>query len=318
MDEGADLEVVTMGRVSVDLYPEQVGVPLAEVRSFNKSLGGSATNVAVAAARLGRRAAVVTKVGDDGFGEYVRMALGGFGVYPGWVGTDPALRTPLAFCEIFPPDHFPLLFYREPKAPDLNLTPDDFDTEAVSGAPLLWTTGVGLSAEPSRSTTLGAMRVHRGRFRVHDLDYRPMLWSDPAEARRQAQEAVRLSTVVVGNRDEVEMATGSREAEHAARELLDLGVELAIVKLGPKGVFARDRRTSVLVPPVPVETLCGLGAGDAFGGALCHGLLAGWDLQRLINFANAAGAIVASRLACADAMPAQAEVEALLGERAGA
>lgn len=318
MDEGADLEVVTMGRVSVDLYPEQVGVPLAEVRSFNKSLGGSATNVAVAAARLGRRAAVVTKVGDDGFGEYVRMALGGFGVYPGWVGTDPALRTPLAFCEIFPPDHFPLLFYREPKAPDLNLTPDDFDTEAVSGAPLLWTTGVGLSAEPSRSTTLGAMRVHRGRFGVHDLDYRPMLWSDPAEARRQAQEAVRLSTVVVGNRDEVEMATGSREAEHAARELLDLGVELAIVKLGPKGVFARDRRTSVLVPPVPVETLCGLGAGDAFGGALCHGLLAGWDLQRLINFANAAGAIVASRLACADAMPAQAEVEALLGERAGA
>ena len=318
MDEGADLEVVTMGRVSVDLYPEQVGVPLAEVRSFNKSLGGSATNVAVAAARLSRRAAVVTKVGDDGFGEYVRMALGGFGVYPCWVGTDPALRTPLAFCEIFPPDHFPLLFYREPKAPDLNLTPDDFDTEAVSGAPLLWTTGVGLSAEPSRSTTLGAMRVHRGRFRVHDLDYRPMLWSDPAEARRQAQEAVRLSTVVVGNRDEVEMATGSREAEHAARELLDLGVELAIVKLGPKGVFARDRRTSVLVPPVPVETLCGLGAGDAFGGALCHGLLAGWDLQRLINFANAAGAIVASRLACADAMPAQAEVEALLGERAGA
>ena len=318
MDEASDLEVVTMGRVSVDLYPEQVGVPLAEVRSFNKSLGGSATNVAVAAARLGRRAAVVTKVGDDGFGEYVRMALGGFGVYPGWVGTDPVLRTPLAFCEIFPPDHFPLLFYREPKAPDLNLTPDDFDTEAVSGAPLLWTTGVGLSAEPSRSTTLGAMHAHRGRFRVHDLDYRPMLWSDPAEARRLAQEAVRLSTVVVGNRDEVEMATGTREAEDAARELLDLGVELAIVKLGPKGVFARDRQTSVLVPPVPVETLCGLGAGDAFGGALCHGLLAGWDLQRMIRFANAAGAIVASRLACADAMPAQTEVEALLGERAGA
>jgi hypothetical protein len=96
MVEGSELEVVTMGRVSVDLYPEQIGVPLAEVRTFNKSLGGSATNVAVAAARLGRRTAVVTKVGDDGFGEYVRIALEGFGVYSGWVGTDPVLRTPLA------------------------------------------------------------------------------------------------------------------------------------------------------------------------------------------------------------------------------
>jgi 5-dehydro-2-deoxygluconokinase len=311
-------DLITIGRIGIDLYPEQSRTPLRDVTSFRKMLGGSPTNVAVAAARLGLRTAVVTKVGDDGFGEYVRLALEGFGVYPGWVGADPVLRTPLAFCEIFPPDHFPLLYYREPKAPDLNLEPDDFDTDAASRAPLLWTTGVGLSAEPSRSTTLGAMHAHRGRFRVHDLDYRPMLWSDPAEARRQAQEAVRLSTVVVGNREEVEMATGTREPEQAATALLDLGVELAIVKLGPKGVYARDRQTSVLVPPVPVETLCGLGAGDAFGGALCHGLLAGWELERLIKFANAAGAIVASRLACADAMPAQAEVAALLGERARA
>jgi 5-dehydro-2-deoxygluconokinase len=310
------LEVVTMGRISVDLYPEQIGVSLAEVRTFNKSLGGSATNVAVGAARLGRRSAVITRVGADGFGEYLRKALEGFGVYAGWVGTDPALRTPLAFCEIFPPDHFPLLFYREPKAPDLNLVPDDFDAAAVASVPLLWTTGVGLSEEPSRSTTLDAMRTHRGRIRVHDLDYRPMLWKDGGEATRWAKEAVRLSTVVVGNQSEVEMAVGTREAEPAAEALLDLGVELAIVKLGPLGVFARDRQTSVLVPPVPVETLCGLGAGDAFGGALCHGLLAGWDLERMIRFANAAGAIVASRLACADAMPDRSEVEAMLGERA--
>jgi len=310
------LDVVTMGRISVDLYPEQIGVSLADVRTFNKSLGGSASNVAVGAARLGRQSAVITRVGADGFGEYLRKALEGFGVYAGWVGTDPSLRTPLAFCEIFPPDHFPLLFYREPKAPDLNLVPDDFDAGAVAGVPLLWTTGVGLSEEPSRSTTLEAMRSHRGRIRVHDLDYRPMLWKDGGEATRWAKEAVRLSTVVVGNQSEVEMAVGTREAEPAAEALLALGVELAIVKLGPLGVFARDRQTSVLVPPVPVETLCGLGAGDAFGGALCHGLLAGWDLERMIRFANAAGAIVASRLACADAMPDSFEVEAMLGQRA--
>jgi 5-dehydro-2-deoxygluconokinase len=308
------LEVVTMGRISVDLYPEQIGVSLADVRTFNKSLGGSASNVAVGAARLGRRSAVITRVGADGFGEYLRKALEGFGVYSGWVGTDPSLRTPLAFCEIFPPDHFPLLFYREPKAPDLNLVPDDYDAAAVARVPLLWTTGVGLSAEPSRSTTLEAMRAHRGRIRVHDLDYRAMLWKDGSEATRWAKEAVRLSTVVVGNQSEVEMAVGTREAGPAAEALLDLGVDLAIVKLGPLGVFARDRRTSVLVPPVPVETLCGLGAGDAFGAALCHGLLEGWDLERMIRFANAAGAIVASRLACADAMPDRSEVEAMLGD----
>src|SRR5215213_11188528 len=106
-----------MGRVSVDLYPEQIGVPLAEVRTFSKSLGGSATNVAVAAARLGHRTAVITKVGDDGFGPYVRDALEGFGVDSRWVGTDPDLRPPIVFCEVYPPDDFPLLFYREPKAP---------------------------------------------------------------------------------------------------------------------------------------------------------------------------------------------------------
>ena len=109
---GAELEVLTVGRVSVDLYPEQIAVPLAGVRTFRKMLGGSPTNVAVAAARLGRRSAVITKVGDDPFGPYVREALEGFGVDSTRVGTDPDLRTPIVFCEIFPPDHFPLLFYR--------------------------------------------------------------------------------------------------------------------------------------------------------------------------------------------------------------
>ena len=105
-------DLITMGRIGVDLYPEQIGVPLAEVRTFRKMLGGTATNVAVAAARLGRRTAVITKVGDDPFGGYIRGALGEFGVDARFVGTDPALRTPLAFCEIHPPDDFPLLFYR--------------------------------------------------------------------------------------------------------------------------------------------------------------------------------------------------------------
>jgi 5-dehydro-2-deoxygluconokinase len=308
----AVIDVITIGRVGVDLYPEQIGVPLAKVRTFAKSLGGSPTNVAVAAARLGHRSAVITKVGDDPFGPYVREALEEFGVDARWVGTDPDLRTPVVFCEIFPPDHFPLLFYRAPKAPDLNLRPDDLDLGAIAAARIFWTSGTGLSEEPSRSTTLEAMRRRTAGITVHDLDYRPMFWPDALEARRWAQDAVRHATVVVGNLDEVEMATGTRDPEAAARTLLDLGAEVAIVKRGPAGVFARRGDEVAEVPPVPVDVICGIGAGDAFGGALCHGLLEGWPLERTMLFANAAGAIVASRLACADAMPAESEVEDLL------
>ena len=306
------LEVVTLGRVSVDLYPEQVGAPLAEVRTFAKSLGGSATNVAVAASRLGHRAAVVTKTGADPFASFIHDALRGFGVDDSLVGTDAHLRTPIVFCEIHPPDRFPLLFYRQPSAPDLQLTGADVSDPRIAAAEILWTTGTGLSAEPSRTTTLGAMAGHQGRFTIHDLDWRPMLWERPEDAPALALRAVAAADVVVGNLEEVEMATGSADPDVAAAALLDAGATLAVVKLGPHGVLARSGSESVRVAPVEVDVVNGLGAGDAFGGALCHGLLCGWDLRRTIAFANAAGALVASRLACADAMPTPDEVDALL------
>ena len=308
------LQVVTMGRVSVDLYPEQIGVPLADVKTFRKSLGGSATNVAVAAARLGHPSAVITKVGDDGFGPYVRRALEGFGVDARWVGTDPHLRTPIVFCEIYPPDNFPLLFYREPKAPDMNLAPEDLDLDAIAAAPLFWMTGTGLSDEPSRTATLRALEQRSGGITVFDLDYRPTLWSSGDEAGRLYREALQYATVAVGNQEEVEVAVGTRDPSEASAALLDLGLELAVVKRGPEGVLARTAEGVVEVPPIRVEILNGLGAGDAFGGALCHGLLSGWDPERTLRYANAAGAIVASRLTCADDMPTPVEVEDLLEE----
>ena len=311
----SDLEVITMGRVSVDLYPEQIGVPLAEVKTFAKSLGGSATNVAVAAARLGHRSAVITKVGNDGFGPYVRAALEGFGVEARYVGTDPDLRTPLAFCEIHPPDDFPLLFYREPKAPDSNIRAEDLDLEEISSTPLFWITGTGLSEEPSRSTTLGALEARSGGITVIDLDYRPMLWSSREETERWYREALKYATVAVGNQEEAEVAVGTGDPHEASAALLDLGLELAIVKRGPNGVLARTAEGVAEAPPIEVNVVNGLGAGDAFGGALCHALLSGWDPERTIRFANAAWAIVASRLACADEMPTEKEVEDLL-ERA--
>jgi len=307
------LDLITMGRVGVDLYPEQIGVHLPDVRTFAKSLGGTATNVAVAAARLGARSAVITKVGDDPFGTYVRRALEGFGVDARHVSTHPTLRTPVVFCEIFPPDDFPLLFYRAPKAPDMELDAGDLDLDAIRAARIFWVTVTGLSDEPSRSATLRALEA-RGRagVTVLDLDYRPMFWASREEARRWVQEALTHVTVAVGNQDECDTAVGVREPRAAAEALRERGVELAIVKQGPKGVLALDGDGAVEVPPVPVEVVNGLGAGDAFGGALCHGLLAGWELERAMRFCNAAGALVASRLACADAMPEEPEVLAML------
>ena len=311
-------EVITMGRIGVDLYPLQVGVSLREVESFGKYLGGSASNVAVAAARHGRRSAVITRTGRDPFGEYIHDALRGFGVDDVFVTPVDGLNTPVTFCEIFPPDDFPLYFYREPKAPDLVIHPEELDLDAIRSADLFWITGTGLTQEPSRTATLAALEA-RGKsgITVFDLDYRPMFWDSREAAREQYERALPHVTVAVGNLDESDTAVGEREPAAAARALRAHGVDLAVVKQGPRGVRAFDGDTEVEVPPVPVEVVNGLGAGDAFGGALCHGLLAGWDLERLMRFCNAAGAIVASRLACADAMPDTAEVEALAAEAAG-
>ncbi|RFU85597.1 5-dehydro-2-deoxygluconokinase [Streptomyces triticagri] len=308
-----------MGRIGVDLYPLQGGVPLERVETFGKFLGGSPSNVAVAAARLGRRTAVVTRTGQDPFGRYLHEALREFGVDDRWVSGVPGLPTPVTFCEIFPPDDFPLYFYRQPKAPDLEIRTGELDLDAIRAARIFWATGTGLSEEPSRTATLDALR-HRAKSgtTVLDLDWRPMFWPDPDTARPVYEEALAHATVAVGNLEECRVATGADEPHAAARALLGAGVELAVVKQGPKGVLAvaADGR-SAEVPPVPVEVVNGLGAGDAFGGALCHGLLAGLALDETVRFANAAGAIVASRLACSSAMPYPHEVAAVLGLEGG-
>jgi 5-dehydro-2-deoxygluconokinase len=308
-------DVITMGRVGVDLYPLQVGVGLEDVTSFGKFLGGSATNVAVAAARHGRRTAVITRTGDDPFGRYVRREIRRLGVDDRFVGAVPDLPTPVTFCEIFPPDDFPLYFYRFPKAPDLVINPDELDRDAIREAGVFWATVTGLSEPPSRDAHHAAWAARERRpITVLDLDYRPMFWPSRDAARAEVQRALPQVTVTVGNLDECETAVGEREPARAAELLLEAGVELAVVKQGPKGVLARTRTELVEVPPTPVDVVNGLGAGDGFGGALCHGLLAGWPLEQTLRYANAAGAIVASRLECSTAMPTPAEVEALLGD----
>ncbi len=307
------LELLTIGRISIDLYCDQVGADWHAAQSFSKAVGGSPTNVAIAAARLGHRAAVYTKVGDDPFGEVAIGELRDFGVDTRFVGVEAGLPTPLAFAALDPPEDPRLHFRREPPVPDLQLIPGEVPIALTTALPLLWVSAGALSAEPSATTTEQLLHARaRARHTILDLDYRPTFWGSRAEASARIGAAVDHVTVAVGNREECDVAVGTGEPHEAARRLLHRGVEFAIVKLGGDGVLLASAAGEELIPPAPIKVLCGLGAGDAFGGALCHGLLSGWDPARIVTFANAAGGIVASRLLCSAAMPHEHEVLELL------
>lgn len=315
-DRHASYDLISIGRIGVDIYPLQSGRGLEDVTSFGKFLGGSPTNVAVAGARHGLHSAVITKVGQDPFGNFLKQELARLGVDNKFVGDVENLMTPVVFCEIFPPDNFPLYFYRKPTAPDMQITTSDLDLQAIKDAGIFWFTVTGLSEEPSRSAHLAALeaRAHKTHT-IADLDYRPMFWQSPEAARTEIDQIWGHVTVAVGNKEECFVAVGETEPDRAADALLERGVEIAIVKQGPKGVMAKTRSERVEVPPYFVDVVNGLGAGDSFGGALCFGLTQGWDLRKILQFANVAGAIVASRLECSTAMPMTAEVLEVLKEK---
>jgi 5-dehydro-2-deoxygluconokinase len=311
------LDALVIGRSGVDIYPLQVGVSLEDVTSFGKFLGGTAANVSVATARLGHTVALISGVGDDPFGRFVSRELTRLGVDNTHLVIDTQHATPVTFCEMFPPDDFPLYFYRKPTAPDLQVRPEDIDLDAVASARLYWSTVTGLCEEPSRSAHFAAWEARRRRpLTVLDLDWRPMFWESAASAGAHIRNALSNVTVAVGNREECEVAVGETDPIGAADALLDLGIDVAIVKQGPKGVLGRTRAEIVTVPPIPIQVVNGLGAGDSFGGSLCHGLLEGWPLEKTLRYANAAGAIVASRLECSTAMPTAAEVANLAEQTA--
>jgi 5-dehydro-2-deoxygluconokinase len=311
-------EILAVGRVSVDLYPQQNG-PMRDVRTLAKSIGGTSTNLAVAASRLGHRVALGTKVGDDAFGDDIRHALTDrFGVDTTYVSTHPTLPTPLAFAELNPVEEPNIIFYRQPRAPDMEILPEDFADAPVEDVDILWIPASRFSDDPSRSTVTGLLE-RRGRksHTIFDLDWRPHFWESEAAGTAAINPMLKHFSIVIGNRDECRVAVGSDDPETAADRLLELGVDAAVIKLGGDGVLvAQPDGTREQVAPFPVEVVCGLGAGDAFGGAFCHGLLSGWSVVESVRYGNAAGAIVASRLMCADDMPFVEDIEEFLAKRA--
>ena len=311
------VDVLSVGRISVDLYSMEPNIGFDGQQNFQKSVGGSPTNVAVAAARLGLRVALATKVGDDAFGEYVKNRLVGWGVDTDFVGTVKGAQTPLAFAALTPPESPTVMFYRGSAAPDTTLTTADVPDKVVRDAKILWVSQASLSQGSTAGTCLEWMSLRsRDDHTILDLDYRPTLWASVEDARSMAERAIALATVVVGNREECAIAVGTEDPDAAADALLAAGVRLAIIKLGADGVMLATATERISIPALPIDVVCGLGAGDAFGGSLCFGLVHNWDLDRIGRFASAAGALVSTRLTCADAMPTVDELDALMGELA--
>ena len=313
LDTTIPFDVLTIGRVGIDLYPLQSNLTLDKVEAFKKGIGGSPTNVAIAAARHGLRAAVITRTGIDPFGQFIKDELIRLGVSDEFVVGVKGLNTPVVFAEIFPPDSFPLYYYREPIAPDLIIEPQELDLEAIKRAKIYWSTLTGLSEEPSRSAHHAAWNARAaGALTVLDLDYRPTLWESPDAASAQISKALEKVSIVIGNLEECKLATSESDPDRVANALLSKGADIAVVKMGPKGVLAKSHNETVIKLPHPIKVLNGLGAGDSFGGAFCYGLLEGWDLDQVITFANMAGAINASRSDCSTAMPTTQEVVSAL------
>jgi 5-dehydro-2-deoxygluconokinase len=302
------IEAVVMGRLSADIYPNEIKTPLSKQRSFTRYVGGFAGNVSTGLARLDVKTAIVSKVGPDGHGEFIRDFLEREGVDVRWLGTDASLNTPVVFCEIFPPDRFPLLFYRTPTCPDWEMTEADFDLDAVASASVLWATGTGLAREKSRRAHMAALQRHRGRA-IFDLDYRPGFWCDVDEYRGHVRAALRYADIVVGNEEEVAAASGKKEAPAGVDDLRRVGPRIAVLKRGGKGCVLFDGGPVIEVPAVRMQVVNGLGAGDAFAAAFTHALLRGMELETAVRRGNRAGAIVASQIPCSEAMPRSADLD---------
>ncbi len=328
MSDHGGLDLITIGRSSVDLYGEQVGGRLEDMGSFAKYIGGSPTNTAVGAARLGLRAALVSRVGADHFGRFIREELEREGVDARAVATDPKRLTALAILGIRDGEHFPLLFYRQDCA-DMAIEADDLDPAFIASATGVLISGTHLSTPNAFSASVRAAEIARaaGRRVIFDIDYRPVLWGltghDRGEDRFVADAAVTnrlrrasgLSDLIVGTEEEFQILGGDVDTMAALRAVRRETSALLVSKRGPKGCVAFPGDIGgrfdggVVRPGFDIEVFNVLGAGDAFMSGFLRGWLRDLPLGACCDYANACGAIVVSRHGCAPAMPTWPELE---------
>ena len=328
-------DLITVGRVTMDLHAQNIGVPFEEVVGFDTMVGGSPTNIAIGAARLGLRPIAFTGVGDDLVGDFVVRYLRDAGVATDFVVRKPGKRTSVAMVAVMPPDRFPLSFYREDPA-DIYLTVEDAAALPFAAVPTVLLSGNAFS----RGTCVDAARAcataadRSGVTTFMDLDMRPTEWSEPQAYGEMLRTVLPLVDIVVGTEEEFyaalapepEAVFAGQSVDDVGRELLDERlaalideevVEMIVLKRGPRGVTLLSAHDRVDVPGFEVETVNTVGAGDAFAAGLVRSRHLGWDWPRAARFANACGAIQVTRHGCSASFPAEAEVNAFIDRHGG-
>jgi len=312
------VDVIAVGRSSLDLYAHEIGCAMADVRSFDAYIGGCALNVSVGTRRLGLRSLLLTAVGDDQVGDFIVASLDREGVETRCIPRKPGRRTSAVVLTIQPPDRFPLTFYRDNCA-DRALTPEDVASAPIAESRVVFVTGTGLSHAPGRDATHAAAAAARaaGVPVVVDIDYGPDQWESAGAFAAELQPLLRSAALAVGTEEEVAAAAaGAATADGKIAALLATGIQALVMKRGAHGatIYRRDA-PAVDVAPFPITVLNVLGAGDAFASGFLYGYLQGWPLERAARLGNACGAIIVTRHGCANFMPTLDEVTAFLAER---
>jgi 5-dehydro-2-deoxygluconokinase len=326
-----------MGRSSIDLYSNDVGVPFVNITSFAAYVGGSPTNISVGARRLGLKSAILTGIGHDPVGEFILNFLDNEGVDTQYTVRKAGRRSSAVVLGIEPPDKFPLVYYRDNCA-DIELTIDDVLAAPLAQSKVFQFAGTNLSKEPSRSATMFAAEVARqaGGEVVFDVDFRPDQWHDPRAFGVVVRAVLPLVDIVIGTKDEINAALledpsqmslthsqvsdtkVSGDVERAVATMLARGPQAVIEKVGAQGArihLASGER--IEAPGYPVEIYNILGAGDAFGAGFLYGHVHGWGWYKAARLGNACGAIVVTKHGCANFMPTYAEVMAFVEPRGG-
>jgi 5-dehydro-2-deoxygluconokinase len=325
------LDVITIGRASVDLYGQQVGGRLEDMASFSKAVGGCPSNIAIGTARLGLKSGLITRVGDEAMGRFIREQMEREGVATAGIRTDPQRLTALVILGVRDDKTFPLIFYRENCA-DMALEEGDIDEAFIASAASVVVTGTHFSRENTAAAQMKAIRIARahGRKVVFDVDYRPNLWGlmghDAGEARYMRSETVTehlkpilpLCDLVVGTEEELHIAGGSEDTLDALRAIRAVSSATIVCKRGPMGcvvfpgAIPASLEDGIKGPGFPVEVYNVLGAGDAFLSGFLRGWLKGEPLETACAYANASGAFAVSRLLCSPEIPTFAELQHFL------
>ena len=323
-----DFDLITMGRAILDVYGEQAGCRMEEVSSFAKYVGGCPANIAIGASRLGLRVAMITRVGDEQHGRFIREQLAREGVDVSHVRTDPKRATGVAFLAIRDKETFPLLHYRDDCA-DMAISPGDYSADFIGRARALLVSGSHLTTPDAAENIATAIERARARGTrvIFDIDYRPLFWGltqrDLGESRfiessvvtAASQRFLPFCDLVVGTEEEIRITGGSNDTLSALREIRNRTAATIVLKRGPQGcvAFAGEIPATIeaaqVVPGFPVDVFNVVGAGDGFMGGLLFGWLRDRPLAEACRIGNACGALVVSRHGCAPASPTAQELE---------